>query len=247
MNQPILAKTISIQGHNGDWINAYIATPLNETMNGSVVVNHHMPGWDEGSKEITRKFATYGYTAICPNLHHREGPDLAPDDAAAAARAIGGVPDERYLGDCKGAIEYLRNQPQSNGKVAVIGYCSGGRQAYLAACNLDINAAVPCYPGLVTGQLPPNFSLKHMKPIIDQTQNISCPILGLFGKEDANPSQEHVAEIEAELKKYSKTYEFHSYDNAGHAFFATDRVSYRPEAAIDGWRKIFEFFDRTLK
>ena len=53
------------------------------------MVIHHMPGWDEASKEITRRFAVHDYLAICPHLHHREGPDASPDDAAAAARAQG--------------------------------------------------------------------------------------------------------------------------------------------------------------
>ncbi len=246
MDYSIMTRNVAIQGNGGDWISAYLAVPLDKKQCGSVIVNHHLPGWDEGSKEITRKFASHGYIAICPNLHHREGPELSPDDAAAAIRAAGGVPDERYLGDCQGAIDYLRNQPQSNRKVAVIGYCSGGRQAYLAACNLNIDAAVPCYPGLVAGELPKDFPIKNMKPIVNQTKNINCPILGLFGNEDSNPSPTHVAEIEKELKAYSKSFEFHRYDNAGHAFFATDRVSYRPEAAVDGWNKIFDFFERTI-
>src|SRR5205807_339886 len=93
-----------------------------------VVVIHHMPGWDEATKEITRRFAAHGHLAICPNLHDREAQGAGPDDAAAAVRARGGVPDERFLGDAAGAVRHLRSMPSSNGKVGVIGYCSGGRQ-----------------------------------------------------------------------------------------------------------------------
>jgi carboxymethylenebutenolidase len=243
----ILAKTISLKGLNGDWIRAYFAYPLTDKQVGSVIVNHHAPGWDDATKEITRRFAYYGYAAICPHLYHREGPDLLPEDAAAKAREQGGVPDERYLGDAKGALEFLRAQPGSNKKAAVIGYCSGGRQAYLAACNLDIDAAVVCYGGMITGELPKEIPFKHMKPIIDQTKNIKCPILGLFGNDDMFPTPDQVNQIENELKAHSKDYEFYRYDGAGHAFFAVDRPSYRPEAANDGWNKIFDFFERNLK
>ena len=55
-----------------------------------------------------------------------------------------------------------------------------------------------------------------------------------------------MADLEKALLAAGKTFEFHSYDGAGHAFFATDRPSYRPEAAGEGWQRIWEFFDRTL-
>lgn len=106
-----------------------------------------MPGWDEGSIEIARRFAGRGYATICPNLHFREGKET-PQQSAASVRESGGMPDDRTMGDVKGAIEYLRLLPQHNGKVGVIGYYSGGRQTYLAACTLaGIDAAVGCYGG----------------------------------------------------------------------------------------------------
>jgi carboxymethylenebutenolidase len=71
-------------------------------------------------------------------------------------------------------------------------------------------------------------------------------LLGLFGKEDKRPSPEDVAKTEEALKRYKKTYEFHSFDNAGHSFFSVDRPSYRQEAAVEGWKLVFDFFGRYL-
>ena len=71
-------------------------------------------------------------------------------------------------------------------------------------------------------------------------------MLGLFGADDQYPSPEQVAELEQALKAHGKTYEFHCYEGAGHAFFNTDRPSYRPEAAKDGWQRIFEWFGTYL-
>ena len=104
MYEGLLAETIRIEGHNGDVIDAYFARPLAGGPYPSVVVVHHMPGWDEATKEIVRKFAHHGYVAICPNLHHRVGPG-SPDDQAAAVRAQGGNPDAQFLGDANGAID----------------------------------------------------------------------------------------------------------------------------------------------
>ena len=121
MYDAIMAESISTTGHGGDTIEAYLARPLGPGPFGGVVVIHHMPGYDAGTKEITRSFATHGYLALCPNLYTREAPGASPDDAAAAARARGGVPDERLVGDVGGAVNYLRAMPVSHGQVGDLG------------------------------------------------------------------------------------------------------------------------------
>ena len=245
MYDAIMAETISITGHGGDKIEAYLARPLGPGPFGSVVVIHHMPGYDGGTKEITRTFAVHGYLAVCPNLYTREAPGASPDDAAAAARARGGVPDDRLVGDVGGAVDYLRAMPVSNGKVGTIGYCSGGRQSFLAACSLPLDAAVDCYGAFIVGTPPEGMPLK-VGPIVHMAKDLSCPLLGLFGEDDQSPSPGQVAELDKALNDAGKTHEFHSYPGAGHAFFSVNRPAYRPEAAVDGWGKIWDFFGRYL-
>jgi carboxymethylenebutenolidase len=130
----IIAETITMTGHNGDAIEAYLARPLGTTNVPGVVVIHHMPGWDEWTREVTHKLARQGYAAIAPHLFSRLGPG-AWDDLAAAARTAGGMPDAQVVGDVAGAAKWLRSQPHSSGKIGVIGFCSGGRQAYMIACS----------------------------------------------------------------------------------------------------------------
>jgi carboxymethylenebutenolidase len=245
MYDAMLAETVFLTGHNGDRIEGYLARPLGPGPYGAVVVIHHMPGYDEATKEMTRKFATHGYLALCPNLFYREAPGASPDDASATVRAAGGVPDERLVGDVAGAATYLRSFPSSNGKVGVIGHCSGGRQSFLAACSLPLDAAVDCYGAFVVGTPPENLTLK-MRPLLDIAGSLSCPLLGLFGADDRYPSPDQTAELEQALTRHGKTFEFHTYPGAGHAFFAVDRPAYRPEAAVDGWKRIFDWFGRYL-
>jgi carboxymethylenebutenolidase len=245
MKDALTAGTISITGHGGDEVEAYLAHPLGAGPFGGVVVIHHMPGYDAATKEITRKFAAHGYAALMPNLYHREAPGASPDDAAATARAQGGVPDERLVGDVGGAAAYLRAVDGSNGKVGVIGYCSGGRQSFLAACSLQLDAAVDCYGARVVNPPPPDSPLK-MEPVIGLAKNLSCPLLGLFGADDKYPDPAETAELSRELTALGKAHEFHTYDGAGHAFFAVDRPSYRVGAATDGWARIWDFFGRLL-
>ena len=243
MYQGLLAETVTIVGHNDDEIAAYLARPLGPGPFPSVLVIHHAPGWDTATKEITRRFAYEGYIAICPNMYHRFGPDLSSDDAAAAARAGGWITTEQFLADAAAALRHVRGLPVSNGKVGTIGYCSGGRQSFLAACELPVDAAVDCYGASV---ITPREQPFRMEPVIDRAPKISCPILGLFGVEDQNPSPGEVAQIDAELTRLGKEHEFHSFEHAGHGFFAVDRTMYRVEAAVEGWRLILEFYGRHL-
>jgi carboxymethylenebutenolidase len=240
-----IAETANIKGHKGDQIDAYFARPLGAGPFPGVVVIHHMPGWDEYNKEIARRFAHHGYAAISPNLHFREGKGT-PDENSASVRAAGGMPDDRTMGDVQAAIDFLRAQPYHNGKVGVIGYCSGGRQAYLAAAKLNgLDAAISCYGGGVVAK-PEELSERQPVAPIEFTKDIKVPILLLFGAEDKRPSPDDAAKTEAELKKHNKTYEAHTYQNTGHAFFAVDRPQYRVEAAQDGWKRVFAWFGKYL-
>ena len=241
----MLAETTLFQGHNGDRISGYLARPLGAGPYPGVIVIHEVFGLVTHIKEVAREMAARGYVAVAPDLYHREGPG-DPDDVASAVRAAGGVPDARCIGDIEGATDLLRSLPYCNGKVGVIGFCAGGRQTYLVACNIPgLDAAVDCYGGRVVAG-PGDLNERQPRAPVEMTEGLSCPLLGLFGAEDASPSTEQVARIEQELKRLGKSYEFHIYDDAGHGFFADYRPNYRQHAAVDGWRRVFAWFDRYL-
>jgi carboxymethylenebutenolidase len=242
----MLAETVTVLGHGGDAIHAYFARPTGPGPFPGVVLLHHMPGWDEWYKEATLRFAHHGYAAIAPDLYCRVGHG-SPDDVAAKARADGGVPDDQVVGDAAGAAAFLRGQPTSNGKVGVIGSCSGGRHAFLAATRSDaFDAVVDLWGGNVV-MAKEDLSDKRPVAPIEYTKDLSIPLLGLFGEEDQSPTPEQVAMHEAELKKHGADYEFHMYPGAGHGFFYHDRpAAYRAEQAVDGWQKVFAFFARHL-
>ena len=242
----IQAEMVKIEGFNGDTGEAYYAHPLATGRYPGIVVIHHFPGWDEWTTEVARKFAHNGYAAIAPSLYFRLG-DGASEEVVARARAAGGMPDDQVIGDVTGAAAFLRAQPHSNGKVGVIGFCSGGRHAYPAACRIaNLDAAVDCWGGSVVVDDPSKLPSTQPVAPIELTERIRCPLLGLFGNEDTNPSSEQVNRTEAALKRFGKNYEFYRYDGAGHAFFAWYRPNYRPEQAQDGWKKVFAFFEKYL-
>jgi carboxymethylenebutenolidase len=245
MYEGMLAETVTMQGANGDMINAYFARPLGAGPFPGMVLVHHLPGWDEFYRETTRRFAHHGYLAISPNLYSREGHGT-PEDVAAKVRAAGGVPDDQVVGDAEGARRFLDSLPYSTGKIGIFGTCSGGRQATLVACRTTgFDAAIDCWGGRVV-MSKEELNPKNPVAPIDLTANLSCPILGLFGNDDQAPSPPQVDQHEAELKKHGKTYEFYRYDGAGHGFFYYDRGAYRQEQAVDGWKKVWAFLEKHL-
>jgi carboxymethylenebutenolidase len=248
MSHPsILAETIPYDAHNGDKGEAYYARQSAPGKYPGVVLIHHMPRWDEWSTEATRKLAHHGFATICPHLYFRDGPG-SPDDIGARVRAAGGVADAQVMGDVAAARAFLQKQPNTNGKFAVMGFCSGGRHAYLAACTVPgFQAAVDCWGGNVIVDDPKALNDKRPKAPIDLTEKLQIPLLGLFGNEDGNPTADQVNRTEAVLKKLGKSYEFHRYDGVGHAFFNYERPGYKAEPMLEGWKRVFAFLDKNLR
>ena len=103
-----------------------------------------------------------------------------------------------------------------------------------------------CWGGNVVVDDKSLLNAKRPVAPIDLTESLNCPLLGLFGNEDQNPTADQVNRTEAVLKRLGKNYEFHRYDGAGHAFFNVMREAYRPEQAMDGWNKVFAFLHKNL-
>ncbi len=240
------SELVTIEGNGGTQIGAYVAKPAGNGPFPGVLLIHHMPGWDEWYFEATRRFAHHGYLAISPDLYHREGEGASPEDAAAKARAAGGVPDDQVVGDMAAGSRYLKALPESNGKVAVFGTCSGGRHAYLVTTRTqDVDACIDCWGGGVVMR-PEDLNEKRPVAPLDYTVDLSVPLLGIFGNDDQAPTPDQVNQHEETLKSLGKNYEFHRYDGAGHGFFYYNRPAYRTEQAIDGWEKIWAFLERTV-
>jgi carboxymethylenebutenolidase len=241
----MIAGVSRITGGNGDEIHAYISRPDGAGPYPGVVLVHHAPGWDEFYREFARRFTEHGYIAIVPDLHERFGHGT-PDDVTAAVRAAGGVSDASVVADAEASLDWILAQPSSNGKVGIIGTCSGGRHAVLAASQIGrFNAVADLWGG---GVIASPDQLNEMRPVapIDLTAQLNAPIIGLFGNDDRGPSPDQVNQHEEALIANGKTYQFHRYDGAGHGFFYYHTPAYRQQAAMDGWNKVEEWFGQHL-
>jgi carboxymethylenebutenolidase len=203
-----------------------------------VVVIQHAGGVDDFVRTLTDRVGEAGFLGIAPDLYHREDPN-AKDDPLTR---MGHLRDVSIVKDVNAAVEHLKTLPNARAdRAGITGFCMGGRVAYLmAAQNQAFGAAVVFYGGNIMvpwGEGPAPFEL---------SERIQCPVLGLFGEEDGNPSPADVAKLDAELSRLGKVHEFHSYAGAGHAFMNEGRPSHRPEAAADAWQKCVGWFDRHL-
>ncbi|MBI4298791.1 MAG: dienelactone hydrolase family protein [Chloroflexi bacterium] len=228
MAQRIQARMIDYK-INGGKVAGYEARPGGAGRFPGVVVIIEWWGLDSHIKDVTERFAREGYYALAPDIYH--GTVTAdPQEAMKLTRALD---RERAVKELVAAVDHIKGQRVSNGKVGVIGYCMGGGLALLTAVNSEkVDAVNPYYGG-------------NPNPL-DLVQRIQCPILGLYaGHDEANrPS---VPALEGALRQYRKQFECIVYPDAPHAFFNDTQDSYRKEAAEDAWRRTQTFFGKHLK
>ncbi|MEX2247587.1 MAG: dienelactone hydrolase family protein [Dehalococcoidia bacterium] len=224
---------------DGAAMRCYVATPEAAGPHAAVLVAQHAGGVDEFIRTMSDRFAEAGFVAIAPDLYHREDPNSGDD----AMRRMMRLRDVNILRDCGAALDHVRSLPEARGDLAgVTGFCMGGRVAYLmAAQDPALKASVVFYGGSIMAA----WGEGGPAPF-DISERINCPMLGLFGEDDANPNPDDVAKIDAELKRLGKPHEFHSYKGAGHAFMSEGRPSHRPDAAADAWEKCTGWFHRHL-
>ena len=230
---------------NESAMEGYLTQPEEPGRHPAVVVIQEIWGVNSHIQSVVDRLPSLGYVGLAPSMFHREGrmtTGLHEEMDTALAR-MRRCTDTNILSDVRAAVDYIKAQSfvQSD-KIGIVGFCYGGRVSYLASCNIsDLSASVVFYGGGI------GMSLGDGPSPLEQTANISCPMLGLFGEEDTNPTPEDVANFDAELTKHEKTHEFHSYAGAGHGFHCETRASYRSEAAADAWGKAIAWFDNHLK
>lgn len=231
----------------GAAISAYLARPRSGGPYPGLIVIHEAFGPNEHIHDVTRRFAAQGFVALAPNLYSR-GPAFDPGDRPAVMAAMMALPDAQAVGDLEQAAGFLREQPGTNGKVGCIGFCSGGRQTLLFACSSSaLDAAVDCWGGFITRATPTDVvTPSRPVPVIDLVDRLACPLYAVFGEEDTNPSPADAKLLEERLKASRKTFQVEIFPNAGHAFFADYRDSYREAAAFALWPKVLDFFRRHL-
>ncbi|HLY44400.1 MAG TPA: dienelactone hydrolase family protein [Stellaceae bacterium] len=233
----------------GGHIAAYLARPHQPGNYPGIVVIQEAFGLVDHICDLARRFANIGYNAVAPALYWRRGAPKDPDVMEQVFPVMFGLPDNEALQDLEAAADYLNAMPGATGKVGAIGFCSGGRHTLLFACNSGkVNAAVDCWGGFINRATPDaETTPARPKAPLDMVGQLHCPLFGVFGVEDQNPP----VALEAELKKRGqaahKDVTTKIYQDAGHAFLADYRPSYREGPAHQLWTDATAFFGKHLK
>jgi len=232
-----------------DTIKGYLARPtFGSGSNPGIVVIHEAFGLVEHIRDIARRFANLGYIALAPDLYSRSGsPD--PNDMNSVFPVMFGLPDAQAVADLEAAADHVTMFRNASGKVGVIGFCSGGRQTLLFACSsTKVNAAVDCWGGFIH-RATPDAETTTSRPtaVLNLVDRLSCPLFAVFGEEDQNPTVAQSEELRTRAQRAGKDVTIKVYKNAGHAFLADYRPSYREQPAAELWSDAVAFFDKHLK
>lgn len=217
----------------------FVARPDGDKPVPAVVVIQHQNGVDRFTEEMTERAAAEGYFALTPDLYHRDGPECRDDGPTRRGR----VRDVNIIKDVNATVGYLKgNNAVDGNRIAIIGFCMGGRVAYLmAAASKDFRAAITWYGGSCFrqwGDGPTPF---------ERTAEIGCPIQGHFGDIDQNPSLADMAKLDAELTKYGKAHDVYVYKDTGHAFMDRHHADrYVAESDRVSWQRGMEFLKKHL-
>jgi|SRR5581483_362832 len=227
-------------------LKCYLARSREAGPRPGIIVLHEAYGLVEHIKDVCRRFAAIGYIAIAPDLYTRIGaPD--PSDRESAMAKMQAVRDDQLVPDLEALAAHLRANESATG-IGVIGFCFGGRETLLfASMSRTPDAAIDCWGGFIMRASPDNeITPQRPMPVIDLVEGVTCPIFVVGGEEDQNPSPGDLDALKRRLEAGGKDVAVKIYREAGHAFFADYRPTYREPAAFQLWDDIVDFFGKRL-
>jgi carboxymethylenebutenolidase len=210
-----------------------------------VVILHDVWGLGDLYRGFARKLAQAGYAALALDLYRRGEKPGSPADMPGVMRFMHALPDARVIADVQAGIDFLRARPEVTGRaVGLTGFCMGGKYTFLAASQCaNLSAAVAWY-GMLRA---PAIDAENPEHALDALTRVRCPVLGLFGAEDALIPLADVEELSRRAAERRSPIEVAVYPGAGHAFANELRAeTYRAAAAQDGWSRALDFFAKHL-
>jgi carboxymethylenebutenolidase len=227
---------------SGAQVPAYRAQPQGKTHLPVMIVIHEIFGVHEHIADVCRRFAKRGYLAIAPNLFSREGdPNAYPTIQQLSDELVSKVPDASVMADLDAAVKWAGEHGGDLDRLGATGFCWGGREAWLYAEHNPRLKAVAAFYGRVAG---PHTETTPANPI-DRVAHLHAPVLGLYGLQDSSIPQDTLEQMKvliAQGPQVARGSQFVVYPDAGHAFFADYRPSYRKADAEDGWRRTLAWF-----
>ena len=229
---------------NGGDMPVYFARPEKAKNPPVVLVCMEIFGLHEYIRDVTRRLAKAGAFAIAPNYYFRSGEDLTKiTEMPKLMPIVNAKPDAELMADLDATAAWAKSQGGNANKLAILGFCRGGRTVWeYAAHNKNLKAGVAFYGTVVD---PPAQKTIWPKSPTELAADMKAPVLGLYGAADAGIPLAQVEAMKEALAKANKKAEFKIYPDAPHGFHADYRPSYRKEAAEDGWKMAIEWLKKN--
>jgi carboxymethylenebutenolidase len=227
----LTAGMVSIKVAGGD-MPAYRAKPANRANAPVILVAMEVFGVHEYIKDVCRRWAKLGAEAIAPDYYFRSGDLTKITDTAQILPIVNAKTDTELFADLDATVAWAKSDGGNTSRLGVTGYCRGGRTTWMySSHNPNLKAGVAWYgpaEGATSAAMP--------RQPIDIVKDVKCPVLGLYGANDAGIPLPSLKKFEDALDANKKTVEFRIYPGAPHGFHADYRTSYNKDAAEDGWR-----------
>lgn len=234
----LLAGEVRVASENGE-LAAYRSMPAGGKSLPVVLVISEIFGVHEHIADLTRRLAKLGYLAIAPELFTRQGdPRKLTNIQQIISEIVSKVPDAQVAADLDATLAWAVANGGDASRVAVTGFCWGGRQTWMyCARNPKVKAGTAWY-----GRIEDTVTANQPRHPIDIAAELKVPVLGLYGGKDQGIPLDNVEEMKQALAKAGGKSQIHVYPDAPHAFHADYRPSYRKAEAEDGWRRMLDWF-----
>ncbi|GEL40376.1 carboxymethylenebutenolidase [Methylorubrum extorquens] len=235
----LIAGEVKIPTQDGE-IPAYRAMPAEGGPFPTILVVQEIFGVHEHIKDVCRRLAKLGYFALAPELYARQGDvSTLTNIQQIVSEVVSKVPDAQVMSDLDAAVAFAKGTGKADtARLGITGFCWGGRITWLyAAHNPAVKAGVAWY-----GRLVGDSSALMPKNPVDVAADLKAPVLGLYGGADQGIPVATIDRMKEACRAAGKTCDFVVYPEAGHAFHADYRPSYRAEPAQDGWKRLQDWF-----
>jgi len=226
-------QKVMLQVSDSTVMQAHIARPAGEAPRPGLIVLQEAFGVNRHIRDVARRFAEQGYCAIAPELFHRTAPPGFEGDYGdfpSVMPHVNAVVEKTAEPDLRAAFDWLQAQPLvRRDEISCLGFCMGGRLAFLANAVLPLRAAVSYYGGGIAAQF------------LDRAPALRAPILFFWGEKDKHIPPEQRRQITDALKQHGKTFVNVEFSDADHGFFCDQRASYHAAAARQSWALTLEF------
>jgi carboxymethylenebutenolidase len=238
----IQTEYITLAVDDGTTMRAYVARPANASANRTLMVFQEAFGVNAHIRNVTERFAREGYLTIAPELFHRTGPGFEGryDDFPAVQQHIKALNDPGMEADERAAFEWIKaNSVLGDLPTAAIGFCMGGRAAFLSALTLPVQCAISFYGGGIAPSA-------YFPGLLDRAKELRAPVLFFWGGKDQHITPQQTRAVADELKAAGKSFINVEFSDADHGFFCDARPSYNPLAAREAWPLTLAFLDTQM-